>query len=167
MKQFTDSKGDTWDIEVNGGTVKRVSDLLEIDLGQPLSGDPPLITRFDTDIVFKVNLLCAVCHTQIVGRNVGEVEFAERLSGKALQSASDVFWQELALFFLSLGRKEVVGVMRKQREIVSDAIRRATEAIESGALEEAVSKELAALGDSAASTPQSPESTLEGTHSAS
>ena len=166
MKQFTDSKGDTWNVEINGGTIKRVSDLLGVDLGQPLAGDPPLITQFDTDIVFKVNLLCAVCHTQIVGRNIGEIEFAERLSGEVLQAASDALWRELADFFQSLGREEVVGVMRKQRQIVSDAIKHATEVIESGALEEAVNRELAALGGSVASTLQSPESTPESTHSA-
>ena len=61
MPQFKDAKGDTWNVVVNGGTIKRAIDLLKVDIGDPLSGDPPMLTRFDTDIAFKVDLLFVTC----------------------------------------------------------------------------------------------------------
>lgn len=158
MKQFTDSKGDTWTVEVNGATIKRAQNLLQVDLGNPLEGDPPLIVRFDMDIVFKVDLLYAACLPQIEKRKLTDEQFAERLSGEVLQAASEALWASLLLFFQNLRRTEVVEVMHKQQALVAQAIERVAEVVKSVSMDEIVEAELAGLGDSLSSLRLLPDS---------
>ena len=89
MPQFRDAKGDVWNVVINGGTIKRALDLLKVDIGDPLAGNPPTLTRFDTDIAFKVDLLFVACLPEADSRGVADVEFAERLEGDALYAASE------------------------------------------------------------------------------
>ena len=55
MHEFTDAKGDHWTVDVTAGTLRRVQQLLKdqygnVDLGEPLEGKPPLLTRFDMEL---------------------------------------------------------------------------------------------------------------------
>lgn len=158
MPQFRDAKGEVWNVVVNGGTVKRALDLLKVDVGDPLSGEPPLLTRFDTDIAFKVDLLYVVCLPEAEKRGVTDVEFAERLEGEPLYCASEAFLEGLADFFLKLRRTHVVRAIEKQRELVARAVEMADRTIAGTELEARIEAELAALGESFASLLQSPES---------
>jgi hypothetical protein len=106
MPVFKDSTGVEWDVEVNGGTVRRARSLLQIDLGKPREGDNPWLVRFEQDIEFKVNLLYVVCMPQIRQRELNDDQFAERLSGDALRDASLAFYASLLDFFQSLGQTD-------------------------------------------------------------
>lgn len=158
MPQFRDAKGDVWSVVVNGGTVKRALDLLKVDVGDPLSGDPPLLTRFDTDIVFKVDLLYVVCLPETEKRGVTDVEFAERLEGDALYAASEAFLEGLADFFQKLRRTHVVRAIERQREIVARGVEMADRTIASAEFGRRIEQELVTLGESFASLLQSPAS---------
>jgi len=114
VKQFKESKGDTWTITVNGGTVKRALDLLKVDLGDPLAGSPPLLTRFDMDIGFKVDLIYVACMPKADKRAVTDVQFAERLEGDALYAASEAFLEALADFFQRLRRTHILRAIERQ-----------------------------------------------------
>ena len=159
MKQFTDSKGDTWTVAVNGGTVKRAMDLLKVDLGDPLAGNPPLLTRFDMDIAFKVDLLYVVCKPEAEKRGVKDVEFAERLEGDVLYAASEAFLEDLADFFQKLRRTHVVRAIGKQREVVTRAVQMAEATLASDEFDAKIDAELAGLGESFANLLRSPGST--------
>lgn len=159
MKQFKDSKGETWSVSVNGGTIKRAMDLLKVDLGDPLAGDPPLLTRFDLDIALKVDLLYVACLPEAQKRSVQDVEFAERLEGDALYAASEAFLEALADFFQKLRRTHVVRAIEKQREVIARAVELADETIGSDEFNAKIDAELAELGDSFASLLRSPAST--------
>jgi hypothetical protein len=159
MKQFKDAKGDTWSIAVNGGTIKRAVDLLKVDLGDPLAGDPPLLTRFDTDLVFKVDVIYVACLPEADGRGITDVEFAERLEGDALYAASEAFLEALADFFQKLRRTHVVRAIEKQREVVAKAAQMAEQTIGSDQFDERIDAELAGLGESFANLLRSPAST--------
>jgi len=159
MRQFQDAKGDTWTIAVNGGTIKRALDLLKVDLGDPLAGDPPLLTRFDMDIAFKVDLLYVACLPEAEKRGIGDAEFAERLGGDALYAASEALLEGLADFFQSLRRTHVVRAIEKQREVIRRAVEMADQTIASDQFNAKLDAELAELGESFASLLQSPAST--------
>ena len=159
MPQFKDARGETWTVTVNGGTIKRALDLLKVDLGNPLAGNPPLLTRFDTDIVFKVDLLFVACLPQAEKRGVQDVEFAERLEGEALYAASEAFLEALADFFQHLRRTHVVRAIQKQRQLVERAVETAAGLVDSPELDENFDAELEALGRSFASSLRSREST--------
>lgn len=156
MKQFKDAKGETWSITINGGTIKRAMDLLKVDLGEPLGGTPPFITRFDTNIAFKVDVLYVVCLPEADRRGIKDADFAERLEGDSLYEASRAFWEALTDFFQRLRQTHVVRAIQKQSEVVAKAYSMADETIASEAFDAKINSELAELGESFASTLQSP-----------
>lgn len=159
MPQFKDAKGETWTVTINGGTIKRALDLLKVDLGDPLAGDPPLLTRFDTDIAFKVDLLLVACLPEADKRGIKDIEFAERLEGEALYAASEAFLEALSDFFQSLRRTHIVRAIEKQRELVRRAVETAAEVIASSEFDAKLDAELEELGRSFVNSLQSPEST--------
>lgn len=165
MNQFKDSKGDTWSVTVNGGTIKRARDLLKIDLGAPLEGDPPFLTRFDIDIALKVDVLFVVCLPEAKERQVSDVEFAGRLEGDALYEASKAFWETLADFFRKLHQPHVVRAIEKQAEVIKRAIKLADDALSGEEFQKRIDAELAELGEFFASSLQSPASTPSPEHS--
>jgi hypothetical protein len=167
MPQFKDAKGDAWSVIVNGGTIKRALDLLKVDLGDPLAGTPPLLTRFDTDIVFKVDLLYVACLPEAEKRGVSDLEFAERLEGDALYAASEAFLEALSDFFQKLRRTHVVRAVAKQRELVARAVEVTERTIGSPEFDEAVERKFTELGESYASLLRSPGSDPKSTASAS
>jgi hypothetical protein len=59
MKTFVDNSGKTWTVTVNVGTVKKVKDLLGINLIEAITGD--LIEKVETDICLFVDILYVVC----------------------------------------------------------------------------------------------------------
>ena len=186
MPEFTDSKNQKWPIAVNGATIKRVMEKLKVDLGDPLAGDPPLLTRFDLDIIFKVDLIYVVCLPEAERRGLSDVEFAERLEAEALYSASQAFLEAWAGFFRLLRRGHLAAAIQREREEIAKVWAAGEELVQSDALtqklermmEREKQKFLASLaledeqesetdqpggpaepGSSCASLPQSPEST--------
>ncbi|NLF31494.1 MAG: hypothetical protein GX591_11495, partial [Planctomycetes bacterium] len=60
MKTFTDAAGRTWTLTLNLGTAMAVKEALGVDLLQPETGDPPLLTRLGTDEMLLGEVLCAM-----------------------------------------------------------------------------------------------------------
>jgi hypothetical protein len=155
MPEFTDSTGQKWEVRVTGGTVKRASEKLGVDIGEPLAGDPPLLTRFDIDIAFKVDLLFVVCMPEAEKREVSDVDFAELLEGDALYHASEAFTEAWALFFRSLHRPHHVAAVEKQREQIRKIWDAGAELVNSEAMAEKLQGDLEELGSSFANSLQS------------
>ena len=162
MKQFTDTTGETWSVEITAGTIKRVLDLLKVDLGKPLEGEPPTLVRIDTDLMFLVDLLYVVCRPEAEKRGVKDVEFADRLGREAIGAAHNALLEDLADFFQSTGRRDVAEAIRRQMAIVQKAVAEAAQLIAGDEFGQMVNSMIIAestrLGMSAASTPPSPES---------
>ena len=159
MHEFKDKTGRAWPIAVNGYTIKRVLDLLKVDLGDLSAGDPPLLTRIDTDIVFLVNLLYVTCKPDADTRDVSDVGFAAILEGDVLFDAHEALMEELMLFFRSLRRPHIVRLIEKQREIVNRAVAMAEETVSGDEFNAAIDRRMEALGKSFASLPESLDAT--------
>lgn len=106
MHTFKDGLGDTWDVEINGGTVRRAQKHLGIDLGKLHTGPDPWLVRFEQDIGFKVDLIYVICMPQIRNRGWSDEEFAELLKDESLRDASAAVYGALTDFFLRLGMQE-------------------------------------------------------------
>lgn len=120
MARFTDSDGETWEVQVTGATIKALlGDPLRIDLGKPDEGEPPLITRYDLDIAFKVDVLYEVLREQCDAREINGLEFARRLKGNSLADANEAFLSEWRDFFLPL-RPDLAAVIEKAREFAAE-----------------------------------------------
>jgi len=164
MREFTDAKGDHWTVDVTAGTLRRVQQLLKdqygnVDLGEPLEGKPPLLTRFDVEIAFKVDLLYAVLKPQLDERGVSDLEFAERLSGDALFHASEAFMEAWADFFRSLRRPYLTAAIEKERQQAAKIWAKGKELVRSEALQRKLDGDLEELGSSVLSSLRSPGAT--------
>lgn len=124
MHAFVDTKGRTWNIPLTIDAVKRVKSLLQgtVDLLNPAVGDPPLLTRLDTDIELLVNVIWAIVEPQAKALQVGDAEFGECLGGAAIAAAHDAFFEELADFFRLLRRPDVALAIDKQTAVVRKAV---------------------------------------------
>ncbi|MBT9156652.1 MAG: hypothetical protein DDT37_01640 [Firmicutes bacterium] len=161
MTNFTDSKDSLWQVEITIGTLRRVQRLMkpqygEVDLGEPLGGTPPLMTRFDMDIRFKVDLLWSVLEPQLVAAGIDDLAFAERLTGRALFDASEAFMEAWSDFFRCLRRLDHVAAIEKEQEQVAKIWAKGEELIRSEALQASLDEDLAELGDSVLNSLRSP-----------
>jgi hypothetical protein len=162
MHQFTDSKNETWEIRITAGTVKRCADLLRVDIGDPTRGDPPLMTRIDTDICFMVDLLYVVCKPEADARNISDIQFAERLEGEALFAAHEAFFEDLADFFRSLRKGNFAEALARQRQLAQQSAAAGERALGSETTKQAIDRQCTELGESvaallaSAASPQSP-----------
>jgi len=174
MPSFEDKKGHRWTVEFTVGTAKRAKSLLEADFLAPPSEDRPSpILRLDTDAWFLVDMLFLVCEDQAEGPplNVDADEFAERLSGGPLKDAHDALMEALEHFFQSLGRKPLVEMIRRQREILTQAMAVGARKIKGATVDRVITREMEALdrrmdaaidstrGSSSTSSPVPSEST--------
>jgi len=142
MPQFTDSKGNGWSLAINIGTAKRVKELLRADLLQPLEGNPPLLTRLSTDLIFLCDLLYAVCKPDADERQISDTQFAECLAGEALHAAHGALLEGLDAFFLQLQRTDVVAAIGKQQEVIRRAIDLAEQTLKSEEFDAMIDREL-------------------------
>ena len=117
MAQFKDAEKRPWDVEVNGGTIKRCLKYLGADRGKPMEKSaeegaplPPLLRYFD-DVVFMVDTIYLACYSQAVERNISDDGFAALLAGDVLAEASAAFLDELSAFFLQIGRIKTYHVL--------------------------------------------------------
>lgn len=95
MKVFKDSLGREWSYTLNVASMKKIRsatgiDLMQADKTLPVLGD---------DMVALSEVLWVLCKQQAQDRGISEEQFYEGLSGEALDSARDGFFEEWADFF--------------------------------------------------------------------
>lgn len=156
MQPFKDSTGHEWAITIDGGLIKQVFAELEVDLGQPSAGDPPLLTRFCTDVIFLVDLLWLACRGQAKELGLTDIEFAGRLQGDTLRTARDALSREWSDFFQSLGREDQVQAIARMVEMVDRGAELVGDQLNQPEL---LDNELAELGERCAALLPSREST--------
>jgi len=96
---WKDAHGRLWGTTVNVNTVRRVRELLDVDLLDCFDGK--LFARLADDPVLLVNTLYVVCKPQADERAVSEEGFAELLVGDTITSAVNALVAGLTCFFPS------------------------------------------------------------------
>lgn len=128
MHLFKDSESTEWQLCLTLGSVKRVRDLLGVDLLNPDhpvkdgAADRPLITCLDTDLLMLCDVIYALCKPQADERGVSDEQFGGRLGGDAILAAHHALFAELADFFRGAGRRDLVTLITKQMAIVEAGI---------------------------------------------
>ncbi|HUU90102.1 MAG TPA: hypothetical protein VM238_02710 [Phycisphaerae bacterium] len=158
MKTFDDNAGRTWTVAVTINAVKRVKGLLDVDLTDLMDGDPPLLTRLDTDIVLLCDVIFALVKPQADEQGVTDEAFAEALGGDAIIAAHDALLEELADFFRSLRRTDVTKAVEKQIAMVRAAVQAAEARIEAVDVDREI-EEAFRSGDLSGNSPGSSEPT--------
>lgn len=157
MKTFNDSAGRTWTIAINVDAIKRVEGLIKgVNLANLTSGDPPLLTRLETDVVLLCDAIFALVKPQADQLSVTDEEFGRAMGGDAIMAAHDAFWQELTDFFRQLRRTDTARAIEKQAALVKATVEAIEQRVESLDTSAVIQK---ALGSSAGSLPESQVST--------
>jgi len=122
MKTFTDAAGRTWTVTLNLGTAMAVKAKLGIDLLQPETGDPPLLTQLGTDEMLLGEVLCALLEKQFETHKVTEDDVRAAFDGQTLLAAQKAFYEEMIDFFRSRGRNDRAKAVAKQMAMIDAAV---------------------------------------------
>jgi len=163
VRTFKDNAGRTWSLTLNVWTVKKVRDLLGVDLldlgGESATGSsdkkPGLLFRLIADPVLLVDVLYVVCRDQADGASVMDEQFGRAMGGDAIDAATKAFLEELADFTPSPRDRARA---RKVIETTWAMIDKAQDVLDAKAEKElpaAVESALSALGNSSTSSPDS------------
>jgi len=105
MRSFKDNADRTWTITLNVYAVKKVRDLLQVDLldlsdsgGDEAKPDNGLLYRLIADPVLLVDVLYVICQDQADGANVTDEQFGRAMAGDVIDAATRAFLEELADF---------------------------------------------------------------------
>ncbi|MCC7409104.1 MAG: hypothetical protein IT442_13635 [Phycisphaeraceae bacterium] len=163
MKTFTDNASRSWTIQLTLDAVKRVKNLVGVNLLELEGGDPasggPLLTRLGTDVLLLCDVIYALIKPQAdqrQGGGVSDEQFAAALGGDAILAAQTAFYEELVDFFRGLHRGDLVKVVQMQRRMIDLAVQRIETRIDGLDLDATVAT---TLGGSSMSLPASSAST--------
>ena len=104
MKTFTDNKGRVWEVELNIRQMKRVRDVLGIDLVNVISANKDGSVSTDTlervanDPILLVDILWVLCEGQAKPAGVTDEDFGSSLAGESIEEATRAFLDELVDF---------------------------------------------------------------------
>ncbi|MBW7905464.1 MAG: hypothetical protein LC135_03120 [Phycisphaerae bacterium] len=126
-----------------------------MNLANLTHGDPPLLTRLETDIVLLCDVIFALVKPQADQLGVSDEEFGKAMGGDAIMAAHDAFWEELNGFFRQLRRTDTARAIEKQAALVKATVAAIEQRVETLDVENVIAK---ALGSSAGSSRESPAS---------
>ncbi len=162
MRQFTDTKDRVWEVELNVRQMKRVRDILGIDLvnviqaGKDGAVATDTLDRVANDPILLVDILWVLCEGQAKAAGVTDDDFGSSLAGDSIADATRAFLDELVDFFPGARRlflKKAVDLARKYETENAEILEKA---LNSPEFEERLKTSLrppSASRESAASTP--------------
>ncbi|MBT8207547.1 MAG: hypothetical protein KJO18_04680, partial [Acidimicrobiia bacterium] len=88
MKTFTDNAERSWNVSINVAAVKRVRDLVGVDLLEIVEGT--LIEKLIRDPILLCDIIYAVCKPQADEREppVNDEEFGRAMAGDVIEHAT-------------------------------------------------------------------------------
>lgn len=141
MKTFVDNNGKTWTININVATIKRVKDLLGVNLMEAITGD--LITKLEDDVILFVDVLYCVCKQEADANNISDEMFGASLAGDSLEQATEAFLTDLIDFFPAAKRQIFRKAFQKQKEAETMAVQKMDKKLEALDLEKIIENKLA------------------------
>ena len=122
MKTFADNTGRVWEVELNIRQMKRVRDILGIDLvnvisaGKDGSVSTDTLERVANDPILLVDILWVLCENQAKPSGVTDEDFGSSLAGESIEDATRAFLDELVDFLPGARRlylRKAVDLARK------------------------------------------------------
>ena len=162
MRQFTDTKERVWDVELNVRQMKRVRDVLGIDLvnviqaGKDGAVATDTLDRVANDPILLVDILWVLCEGQAKTAGGTDDDFGSSLAGDSISDATRAFLDELVDFFPGARRLFLKKAVDLARKFETENAQMLEKALASPEFEERLRTSLrppAVSGESAASTP--------------
>ncbi|MFA5291952.1 MAG: hypothetical protein WC496_02845 [Phycisphaerae bacterium] len=105
-------------------SVKRVRDLLGVNLVEPEAGEPPLLTRLGTDEILLCDVVYCLIKPQADQLGVTDSDFGRSLGGDAILAVQTALYEELIDFFQKRGRPDRAKAASAQKEMIELAVER-------------------------------------------
>ena len=153
MKTFTDSQGRTWNVTVNVSAIKRVRDVLGVDLLDVANND--LLSRLADDPCLLVDVFFVLSKPEADAKGVSDEDFGRGMVGGVLDEASAALMKELLDFFPSAQRAKALGRMARKIVEQEAALAQAAEAMKP-LIEAAAQTPGGSSGNSPASSASTP-----------
>ena len=162
MRQFTDTKERVWDVELNVRQMKRVRDVVGIDLvnviqaGKDGAVATDTLDRVANDPILLVDILWVLCEGQAKAAGVTDDDFGSSLAGDSISDATRAFLDELVDFFPGARRLFLKKAVDLARKYETENAQMLEKALASPEFEERLKTSLippAASRESAESTP--------------
>ena len=162
MRQFTDTKDRVWEVELNVRQMKRVRDILGIDLvnviqaGKDGAVATGTLDRVANDPILLVDILWVLCEGQAKAAGVTDDDFGSSLAGDSIADATRAFLDELVDFFPGARRLFLKKAVDLARKYETENLGLLEKALSSPEFEERLKTSLqppAASRESAESTP--------------
>lgn len=94
MQQFTDTKGRTWQLELNGLTLKRVKDDTNLLLTSICDDDCRIFAELVGDPLLLISVLWSMVRCSDAAKDVDEQSFSEGFAGKVLTESRKALIEE-------------------------------------------------------------------------
>ena len=146
MKTFVDNAGRTWTVAVNIGTIKRVRDLVKVNLLEVIGGgEGKLLERLISDPILLCDVIYCICKSEADTRNVTDVDFGQAMAGDAIDSATTALLEDLVDFFPQDRRRVLAKAVEKWRKLETAALAAVEMRLDSPELERRMQAALAEL----------------------
>ena len=139
MKTFTDNKGRTWEVALNIRQMKRVRDVLGVDLVNVISAtkdggvSTDTLERVANDPILLVDILWVLCEGQAKASGVTDEDFGSSLAGESVEAATRALLDELVDFFPGARRlylRKAVDLARKYERESAEVLEKVLESPE-------------------------------------
>lgn len=158
MPSFTDSTGKPWPIQITVGAIRRVKERLAVDMLDPTSGNPPLLTRLSLDLVLLCDVLFVILQPLAKTADVTDEAFGEALGGEAITAAHEALMESWADFFHQRRQPAFAAMIEKHIKLVAMTMAAALTRVEAIDMERAQSRIDETLGRLSGNLPESPAS---------
>ena len=142
MRNFIDSSGRVWVIDVSVATIKRVRTLTGVNLLEVIQGE--LIEQLSSDPILLADCLYAVCQPQAVREGVSDEAFGQALAGDVIDRATTALLEGLIEFFPEPKRRLLEKATAKYRQVQTQALALVEAKLDSPELEAKILKDLEA-----------------------
>jgi len=157
MRIFKDIKNESWELAVNVAAIKKLRDLLNVDLLDIQATMPRLLG----DPIFLVDVLYCLCKTQADAKSISDEQFGEAMAGDCLGVAKSSLIEELKSFFPSPEERQAVDrAIKKGCEMVDLLREKSLSKLDQIDMEAEVDLLLEFFGKTSMNSPESSESTL-------
>ena len=142
MRNFIDSSGRVWVVDISVATIKRVRTLTGINLLEVIQGE--LIEQLSSDPILLADCLYAVCQPQAVREGVSDEAFGQALAGDVIDRATTALLEGLIEFFPEPKRRLLEKATAKYRQVQTQALALVEAKLDSPELEAKILKDLEA-----------------------
>ena len=124
MPKFNDANGREWRIAINVGQIKKVRDLLQLNIYELIEQNFDGLSKLMRDYVKLVDVVFVLCEEQARVAGISDVQFGESLGGQSLNDMSDAFIGALIDFFPD---RRMADILRKMVEKTEQTMQKAYE----------------------------------------